>query len=277
MTIRIHTSTHGLPEQELSFHYIEKGEITRMLLDAGANVFAMINNDPLTLIANRAAYRACPPVLNVVLIKQLTIQKDFSSPLTYATKNVDYKKDFNLSYGNLRKEIVKPQIYVIIQQCIKYIIKRQGIGYEVAKSDISRMKLLIKKPNQRALKVFYQETKAYVSRLVNRLKVKFIAETPLSYFDIFKKDIPSLAGYALKPEILKELALDNYRNDLRYYFTAFKCKWAQAFRRRKLLDASVASMHQIVALTTLPYVVMLRVFEYIDNDDLKNFLLAAVF
>ncbi|XP_044584938.1 putative ankyrin repeat protein RF_0381 [Cotesia glomerata] len=263
--------------RDLLFHYTEKGNIARMLLNAGANVFAMINNDPKTLIANRAAYKACPQVLNVVLINQLTSQRDISSPLSYADREVDYQNDFDNSYGHLKRDIVKAQIYTVTQHCLRYIIRRQGIGYEVANKDAVLMKLYLRIPSQRSLKRFIQETKATVRNTVNRLKAKFIAGTHLSYFDILDKNVQSLARYARKNEIVAELAADNYRNELRFYYAAFKYKWSQAFLRRRLLDKCDQRISEIVKLTLLPYDVMLVVFEYIENnEDLKNFMVAAV-
>ncbi|XP_044591348.1 uncharacterized protein LOC123269574 [Cotesia glomerata] len=125
---------------------MEQGLAVMSFLEAGADKYALINNDPSTFLVNMAAYRSCSNILRYLLPEYTYMS--LSKALYYATLPVDENSenylrinDVHVGHQNTEqfREMLRQQRRDCSQLILQDLINRRTFGLPVLKDEIKLM------------------------------------------------------------------------------------------------------------------------------------------
>ncbi|XP_044591796.1 uncharacterized protein LOC123269924 [Cotesia glomerata] len=244
----------------------------------GADMYALINNDPATFLPNLLAYRSCPNLLKEFLPYYTSMS--LSRVLYYATLPIVEK------YKHVRPEVYLIHLQEKIRQdrenCIDIAIKdlviRCVFRLPVPKQEMKLMDELI--ASDEKIREFVNDVKKnFVEKKLQEHFVEFGNNKMTSYdflvqvFDY--KKLKLLAGEEDLLDALRQvfrLNFDDY-NYYRIYFTLIQTRIKDATERLRLLQSlrKISSLREAIPL---PFELVLDIVEYLNNKHLNFFIKA---
>ncbi|CAG5095302.1 Similar to ASB3: Ankyrin repeat and SOCS box protein 3 (Bos taurus) [Cotesia congregata] len=253
--------------------------LIRYLTLGGADIYALINNDPATFLPNLFAYRSYPELLRVFLPHYTDIS--LSRVLYYATLPIDEDSDNLFRNGPTRPddrnsfiETIKERREETIKVVINDLVFRREFNLPVPEEEIKLMDKLI-------------ATNVYIRMIVNNHKILFIEDLKNLLTEFRGKKI-SMYNFMIQiydDEKFMTLARDK---SLRRAWAGFKAggirhlepyilyqsikiKIGRATMRLNLLNKleKISSLREAIPL---PYELILDIVQYLNNKELNEFI-----
>lgn len=97
----------------------------------------------------------------------------------------------------------------------------------------------------------------------------------ITLFDLLKKTISTVEIYMRNEKILRQLNLNDFQPSYPIYFNMLNVKINKAKQRRELIKSASYCMENILKLKA-PYLVLEKIFFYLDNLNLRNLINASI-
>ncbi|CAG5089680.1 Similar to Rnasel: 2-5A-dependent ribonuclease (Mus musculus) [Cotesia congregata] len=260
-----HAVHYLLPNEKFGeFRYLKNTYISPMVWElrrAGADINAMIDNDPDTLLLNKVAYRCDYRMLE----KFLELRYPFPAegrPLHYFMIPVDPEKFVENS--NDRREVEK-----IRNKCLKLILEnytlRREFGFFVPEEEIKLMdQLIAKKAEVKKIVADFQEDFINTYLFIPFSGSMTLYALVIKAFN--KRSLKLLIKNDKLVEDYDDFFLSNIRdeyNDKFWLFNSIFCKVRHAHKRRQIME-KVENISQLKKVIPLPYEVIFMTVE--DNN-----------
>ncbi|XP_044585387.1 uncharacterized protein LOC123265633 [Cotesia glomerata] len=267
-----HAIHYLLPNEKFGeFRYARTDPIYHLLwelMEAGADINAMIDNDPDTLLLNRVAYRCEYDTLEGFL-KLLYPYPAEGRPLHYCMIPVDPEKFVEDSDDRRTFEIERNRCFKLILET--YTLRRE-FGIFVHEEDIKLMDQLIAKDTEvRKLVEDIQEDVINTYKIIPFSDSMTVYDLVIKVFN--KRSLKLLVKNDKRVQDYADFFRSNFGKQYDHFwlFLAMSGKIQDAYKRRKIME-KVEEISQLKKVIPLPYEVILMIIEYFDNDNLKNFV-----
>jgi hypothetical protein len=111
---------------------------------------------------------------------------------------------------------------------------------------------------------------------IARLKGEKVGNANVSFYDILTKGTNQLAMYAGNESIVQVLKSDDYKRIFPIYASMINCNFRKGERRKELLEQGNKVFHFLFNnFPQLPHDCTDKVFSYLSDEDLRNFIHAS--
>ncbi|CAG5102356.1 Protein of unknown function [Cotesia congregata] len=233
----------------------------------GADIYALINNDPATFLPNLTAYKSCSGLLKAIL--PYYTDMSLSRVLYYATLPIDENSDdlyrpHPTDYVERSRYLAKIRIrrQESIQVAIEDLVLRRSLRLFVPDEEMKLMDKLI-------------ATDENIRRIVNDYKINFIEKE-------LKNVFIKLSGKELTIHDLLMQIYDNKKLMILARDKSFQRVWSESTYLIRHWDFKLLYMSSKLRINRfnvreaipLPYELILDIVEYLNNEELDIFISA---
>ncbi|XP_044591633.1 uncharacterized protein LOC123269835 isoform X3 [Cotesia glomerata] len=264
-----------------AFGLFDASLFTSNLSKWGADMNALINNDPATFLPNLSAYRSCPLLLEYSLPYYTSMS--LSRVLYYAT-HPEEKDPEHLFRNCSESELIDYSLLIEKNQedCIAIALKdlvfRGVFRLPVPEQEIKLMNELIAS-HENLRKIVDDYRMNFIEKELQKRFIEF-GDNKMTMYDFFMQvfDCRKLKVLARDENLLDALDkffnLDFYNNCLfQTYDDPIKIRIGDAKRRLRLLEnlKKISSLREAIPL---PFELVLDIVEYLNNKHLNVFITA---
>ncbi|XP_044591636.1 uncharacterized protein LOC123269836 [Cotesia glomerata] len=246
----------------------------------GADMYALINNDPATFLPNLSAYRSCPSLLKNLLPYYTSMY--LSRVLYYALLPIDETSEYLMQNGS--EDMLNYYLERFRQcreQCIAVVLKdlvfRGVFRLPVPEEEIKLMDELIAS-DEKFRKIVDDYKRKFIEKELQDRFIKF-GDNKMTMYNFFMEvyDNKKVKILAREENLLIDLfesfvAFDDYSFRQTYY-GPIEIRIKHAKERLRLLEnlKKISSLREAIPL---PFEVVLDIVEYLNNKHLKVFIKA---
>ncbi|XP_044591632.1 uncharacterized protein LOC123269835 isoform X2 [Cotesia glomerata] len=250
----------------------------------GADMYALINNDPATFLPHLSAYRGLPTLLKYLLPYYTSMS--LSRVLYYASLPIDEMSEHLVCIQKIRSEYERHDYLCQIRGnrefCIvialRDLVFRVAFRLPVPEQEIKLMNELIAS-HENLRKIVDDYRMNFIEKELQKRFIEF-GDNKMTMYDFFMQvfDCRKLKVLARDENLLDALDkffnLDFYNNCLfQTYDDPIKIRIGDAKRRLRLLEnlKKISSLREAIPL---PFELVLDIVEYLNNKHLNVFITA---
>ncbi|XP_044591797.1 uncharacterized protein LOC123269925 [Cotesia glomerata] len=245
----------------------------------GADMYALINNDPATFLPNLSAYKSCPLLLDYSLPYYTSMT--LSRVLYYAMLPVDERPEHSVRYeSEVQRNDYLARIRENREECIAIALKdlvfRVAFRLPVPEEEIKLMDELIAS-NGKIREIVNDYKIFFIEYALKDLFIDF-GDNKMSIYDFLMQvfDDKKLKFLARKDNLLHaleqafSLTFDDYSFFETYYYP-IKKRLEEAMERLRLLEnlKKISSLRKAIPL---PFEVVLEIVGYLNNQHFNVFI-----
>ncbi|KAH0557233.1 uncharacterized protein LOC123271352 [Cotesia glomerata] len=243
-----------------------------MMINAGADVDAMVNGDPDTLLVNMAAWRFCYDLLKIPFNLERSSKE--GRPLKYVTMPVDPQSRAD---GDLDKERE-----ICTRWILKILVLKRALGLFVPEEETKLMDELVNKDDhvrgivqgfqQKFVEGFLMQRNVGETSFLEVAKMLFIRRR-VDNLEILKSFMSELQDELDEEDGHFDGIDDEDEYDTQMFITLLWKKMDEVEERSELMDKlkKVVNLRKAIPLS---FEIVLLVVEFLDNRQLEKFISA---
>ncbi|XP_044591778.1 uncharacterized protein LOC123269920 isoform X1 [Cotesia glomerata] len=266
-----------------SVHYLES--FVSAALYWGADIYALINNDPATFLPNLSAYRHCPKLLKHSL--PFYTSMSLSRVLYYATLPIEENSEHLISYNSARERLVylldiKKNQKDCIAIALKDLVFRGVFRLPVPEEEIKLMGEII--ASDENLRMIVNDYKKFIENGLQKDFIEF-GDKKITMYDFLMqifdyKKLKFLAREenfvnALVKFVKQRIHSSNQNSDVFRFYRAYQLPILSRIRDAKKKLTLLENLKKIPSLRKaipLPFELVLYIVEYLKNKQLNVFI-----
>lgn len=257
--------------------------IVYLLAEKGADIYALVNDDPETFLLNMAAYRSCDSLLDPLLpfYSDITHSRAlYNTTLPFNEKSNKYLRipENQLHRSHELRRIIRRKRWNCFELIVKDIVNRSAIGFYVPKEEIKLMDRFVAS-NEMITKFVNDHKRKFIFGVIKRRVIQ-VEDEKMSLYEFIKLvvddvKLKKLIKRNLNVEFIwRSCLIDRSLDYNSYYFRVVIFEWICKARERLRLLEELKKISILRKFIPLPYELILNIVEYLSNGELNFFIMA---